>query len=51
MHHVKMAAFMFNVWYLAYRTHSVVFVRHRFNLLGFLFSSKDRSYVFSIMLW
>ena len=42
---------MYNVWSLAYRTHSLVFVRHRFNLLCFLFSNKDCSYVFSIMVW
>ena len=38
----QMAAYMYNVWSLAYRTHSLVFVRHRFNLLDFLFSNKDR---------
>ena len=51
MYHIKMVAYMYNVWSLAYRTHSLVFVRHRFNLLDFLFSNKDRSYVFSIMVW
>ena len=51
MGHIKMAAYMCNVWSLAYRTHSHAIVRHRFNLLDFLFSNKDRSYVFSIMVW
>ena len=51
MHHIKMAAYMYNVWSLAYWTHSLVFVRHGFDLLCGLFSNKDRSYVFSIMVW
>ena len=41
MYHIKMGAYMYNVWSLAYRTHSLVFVRNRFNLLDYLFSNKD----------
>ena len=51
MHHIKMAAYMYNVWSLAYWKHCLVFVRHRYDLLCDLFSNKDRSYVFSIMVW
>ena len=51
MCHIKMAAYMYNVWSLAYIAHALVFVRDRFNLLDFLFSNKDSSYVFSIIVW
>ena len=43
MYHMKMVAYMYKILPLAYRTHSLVFVRHCFNLLDFLFSNKDRS--------
>ena len=33
MYHGKMTAHMYNIWSLAYRTHSLVFVRHRNDLL------------------
>ena len=51
MYRIKMAAYMYNVWSLAYSTHSLVFVWDRFNLLDFLFSNKDSFYVFSVMVW
>ena len=41
MYHVKMTAHIFNVWSLAYWTHSLVFVRHCYDLLGGLFSYND----------
>ena len=33
MYHGKMTARMYNIWSLAYRTHSFIFVRHRYDLL------------------
>ena len=49
MYHVKMTAHFYNIWSLAYRTHSLVFVRHRYDLLCVLFNCNDPSYVFSII--
>ena len=43
--------YMYNVYSLAYWTQSLVFVRHLYDLLCGLFSNKDHSYVFSIMVW
>ena len=40
MYHIKMAAHMYNIWSLAYRTHSLVFVRHSLNLLDYAFVTK-----------
>ena len=41
-----MTAHIYNIWSLAYRTHSLVFVMHRYDLLCVLFSYNDPSYVF-----
>ena len=46
MNHGKMTACMYNIWSLAYRTHSFIFVRHRYDLLCVLLSYNDPSYVF-----
>ena len=51
MYHGKMTAHIYNIWSLAYRTHSLVFVRHRSDLLCVLFSYNDPSYVFFIIVW
>ena len=39
MYHVKMTAHMYNIWSLAYRTHSIIFVRHRYDLFVFNLST------------
>ena len=41
MYHVKMTAHIYNIWSLAYRTHSLVLVRHCYDLFCGLFSSND----------
>ena len=46
-----MTAHIYNIWSLAYRTHSLVFVRHRNDLLYVLFSYNDPSYVSFIIVW
>ena len=46
MYHGKMTAHIYNIWSLVYRTHSFVFVRHRYDLVCVLFSYNDPSYVF-----
>ena len=33
MYHGKMTAHIYNIWSLAYRTHSFIFVRHRNDLV------------------
>ena len=49
MYHVKMAAHIYNIWSLAYKTHSLAFIRHRYDLLCVLFNCNDLSHVFSII--
>ena len=49
MYHGKMTAHIYNIWSLAYRTNSLVFVRHRNDLLCVLFSYNAPSYAFSII--
>ena len=51
MYHGKMTAHIYNIWSLAYRTHSLVFVRHRSDLLCILFMYNDPSYIFFIIVW
>ena len=51
MYHGKMTAHIYNIWSLAYRTHSLIFVRHRSDFLCVLFSYNDPSYVFFIIVW
>ena len=46
MYHGKMTARMYNIWSLAYRTHSLIFVRHRYDLLCVLLCYNDPSNVF-----
>ena len=41
MYHVKMTAHIYNIWSLAYRTHSLVLVRHCYDLLCGLLSYND----------
>ena len=41
MYHVKMTAHIYNIWSLAYRTHSLVLVRHYYDLFCGLFSYND----------
>ena len=49
MYHGKMTGHIYNIWSLAYRTHSLVFVRNRNDLLCVLFSYNASSYIFSII--
>ena len=51
MYHGMMTAHIYNIWSLAYRTLSLVFVRHRNDLLYVLCSYNDPSYVFFIIVW
>ena len=44
-----MTAHIYNIWLLAYRTHSLVFVRHCYDILCVLFCYKASSNVFSII--
>ena len=41
-----MTAHMYNIWSLAYRTHSLIFVRHRYDLVCVEFIYNGPSYVF-----
>ena len=41
MYHVKMTAHIYNIWSLAYRTHSLVLVSHCYDLFYDLFSYND----------
>ena len=49
MHHGKMTAHMYNIWFLAYTTHSLIFVRHRYDLVCVEFIYNDPSYVFCVI--
>ena len=46
MCHGKMTARMYSIWSLAYRTHSHIFVRHRYDLFCVLLSYNDPSSYF-----
>ena len=46
MYHGKMSARMYSIWSLAYRTHSLIFVRHRYDLFCVLLSYNDPSLYF-----
>ena len=50
MYHIEMASHMYDIWSLIYRSPSLVFVRHRFDLLCGLLSYNDPSYVFCIII-
>ena len=41
MYHVKMTAHIYNIWSLAYRTHSLVLERQCYDLFCGLFSYND----------
>ena len=43
-----MTAHVYNVWSLAYRTHSLIFVRHRYDLVCVEFIYNGPSYVLSL---
>ena len=45
MYHVKMTAHIYNIWSLGYRTHSLVLVRHCYDLFCGLFSYNDLLYL------
>ena len=49
MYHGKMTAHMYNIWSLAYRTHSLIFVRHRYDLFCVEFIYNGPSYVFCVI--
>ena len=49
MYHGKMTARMYNIWFLAYRTHSFIFVRHRYDLFCVLLRYNDPSSYFFII--
>ena len=49
MHHGKMTAHMYNIWSLAYRTHSLIFVRHCYDLVCVEFIYNGPSYVFCLI--
>ena len=46
MYHGNITAYIYSIWSLAYRTHSLEFVRHPNDLLCILFSYNDPSDVF-----
>ena len=48
MYHGKMTAHVYNVSSLAYRTHSLIFVRHRYDLFCVYFIYNDPSYVLCV---
>ena len=49
MYHGKMTAHMYNIWSLAYRTHSLIFVRHRYDLFCVYFIYNGPSYAFCVI--
>ena len=44
----KMTAHMYNIWSLAYRTHSLIFLRHRYDLFCVLFTYYNPSYIYCV---
>ena len=49
MYHVKMTANIYNIWPLAYRTTSLVFERHRYDVLCVYLVTTSLFYVFPII--
>ena len=49
MHHGKMTAHMYNIWSLAYLTHSLIFVRHCYDLVCVEFIYNGPSYLFCVI--